>query len=315
MRLVRWAAGERPRAGVVAHDGTVVPVAGRVLDLARRATREPGWVAPAVGDPLPLAGLPLLAPVDPPGSVRDFYAFERHVATARAARGLAVPDRWYRQPAFYFSNPTAIVGPGAGITRPARSSRLDFELELAWVVGDDVAGADLDRAAAAVVGYTVMNDWSARDIQRAEMELSLGPAKGKDFATSLGPVLVTADELDPAAGAMRAWVNGRLYGEGDLADCWWSPAEMTAYAAESTVVAAGDVFGSGTAGGGCILELSLTHGPEHYPWLEPGDVVELEIEGIGRLVNTVAAAAPAGGAWAPDGRRARPPRLGGSAER
>ena len=314
MRLVRWAAGDGVRVGVVPGDGTVVPVTGDVLDLARRATRQPGWVAPPAGDAVPLAGLPLLAPVDRPGSVRDFYAFERHVATARAARGLEMPSRWYERPVFYFSNPAAVGGPGTPVARPPRSAQLDFELELAWVVGEDLAGADLARAAAAVVGYTVMNDWSARDLQRDEMALSLGPAKGKDFATSLGPVLVTADEFDPSAGAMRASVNGRLYGEADLADCWWSVAEMTAYAAESTLVAAGDVFGSGTSGGGCILELSLTHGSERYPWLEPGDLVELEIEGIGRLANVVAAE-PAGVPWAADEGRTRPLRAGGSEDR
>ena len=200
---------------------------------------------------------------------------------------------WYERPVFYFSNPAVLMGHGGTITPPSRTRELDFELELAWVVGEDVRGADLDAAARAIVGYTVMNDWSARDIQRQEMALSLGPAKGKDFATSLGPVLVTADELDPTTGAMRAAVNGRPYSSADLSELYWSPAEMTAYAAESTLVRAGDVFGSGTCGTGCILELSLTHGTDAYPWLEAGDVVELEIDGIGRLGSTVGPADPA----------------------
>src|SRR6185295_13005947 len=148
-------------------------------------------------------------------------------------------------------------------------------------------GADEAAAAVAVVGYTVMNDWSARDVQREEMALNLGPAKGKDFATSLGPVLVTADEFDPTSGAMRAWVNGRLYSEADLGECYWSIPTMTAYAAEATVVRAGDVCGTGTCGTGCILELSLSHGEAQYPWLQPGDLVELEIERIDRLANRV----------------------------
>jgi 2-keto-4-pentenoate hydratase/2-oxohepta-3-ene-1,7-dioic acid hydratase in catechol pathway len=162
-------------------------------------------------------------------------------------------------------------------------------------VGEDVHGADLDAAGRAVVGFTVMNDWSARDIQREEMALNLGPAKGKDFATSLGPVLVTADEMDASSGAMGAWVNGRRYSQADLSECHWSIAEMTAYAAESTVVRAGDVFGSGTCGTGCILELALTSGEHEYPWLAAGDVVELEIEGVGRLTNRVTS--PKGPIW------------------
>ncbi|HZQ87878.1 MAG TPA: fumarylacetoacetate hydrolase family protein [Acidimicrobiales bacterium] len=289
MRLVRFETPAGVQVGRIESDDTVVPIAGTVLDNARRATREPGWVAPATGDPLSLAQLTLEAPVERPGSLRDFYAFERHVATARAGRGLEMDPGWYERPVFYFSNPGALLGPGADVATHPRTQRLDFELELAWVVGWDVAGADEDAAAQAIVGYTVMNDWSARDVQREEMALNLGPAKGKDFATSLGPVLVTADEFDPRHGAMRAWVNGRLYSEADLGECYWSIPAMTAYAAEATVVREGDVCGTGTCGTGCILELSLTHGEEQYPWLQPGDVVELEIEGIGRLANRVVA--------------------------
>ena len=289
MRLVRWAGPDGPQVGRVDGDA-VTPVDGTVLDLARWATREPGWQAPAVGEPVPLHTLTLDAPVERPGSLRDFYAFERHVATARKGRGLEMDPGWYERPVFYFSNPGTLLGPGAEVATHPRTQRLDFELELAWLIGWDVAGADESTAAAAVVGYTVMNDWSARDVQREEMALNLGPAKGKDFATSLGPVLVTADEFDPTAGAMRAWVNGRQYTEADLSECYWSIPTMTAYAAEATVVRAGDVCGTGTCGTGCILELSLTHGEAEYPWLQPGDEVELEIEGIGRLANRVVAA-------------------------
>jgi 2-keto-4-pentenoate hydratase/2-oxohepta-3-ene-1,7-dioic acid hydratase in catechol pathway len=298
LRLVRFRADTEQRTGRVDEHGLVHPIGGTVTDAALRATREPGWLAPAVGEPVALDALELLAPVDPPGAVRDFYAFERHVATARAGRGLEMDPAWYRQPVFYFSNPAVLLGPGQPVHPPARTAQLDFELELAWVVGEDVAGADLDAAGRAVVGYTVMNDWSARDIQREEMALSLGPAKGKDFGTSLGPVLVTADEFDATTGAMGAWVNGRQYSQADLAECYWSVAEMTAYAAESTVVRAGDVFGSGTCGTGCILELALTHGAEAYPWLAAGDAVELQIEGVGRLANVVAHG-PIGPFWAP----------------
>ena len=299
MRLVRHPGG----VGRVDGD-LVVPVDGVVTELARRATREPGWVAPAAGDPFPLAGATLLAPVDPPGAFRDFYAFERHVATARAGRGLAMDPGWYERPVFYFSNPASLLGPGAAVAAPPRSEALDFELELAWVVGDDLRGGDLEAAARSIVGFTVMNDWSARDVQRQEMAQSLGPAKGKDFATSLGPVLVTADELDPTAGRMTATVNGRLCSEADLSECWWSLAEMTAYAAEGSLVRAGDLFGTGTCGTGCILELSLTHGADAHPWLRPADTVALTIEGIGTLQNSVVAADEE--AWTPDPGRRRP---------
>jgi fumarylacetoacetate (FAA) hydrolase len=286
VRLVRWLAEGRPRLGRLEGDH-VHPIDGTATAVAARATAEPGWTAPAAGNPLTLDGMTLLAPVDPPGAVRDFYSFERHVATARAGRGLEMEPAWYRRPVFYFSNPAVLLGPGAEVVPPPRCRQLDFELELAWVVGHDLRDADADTAGRAVVGYTVMNDWSARDVQREEMAVGLGPAKGKDFATSLGPVLVTADELDPSAGAMRAWVNGRQYSQGDLAESHWSVAEMTALAAEGTLVRAGDVFGSGTCGTGCILELALTHGGAAYPWLAAGDTVELEIEGIGRLVSKV----------------------------
>src|SRR5690349_20287970 len=270
MRLVRFAGVSGPQVGRV-DGGVVTPVGGTVLELARRATREPGFQARAAGDPVSLDDLTLDVPVERPGALRDFYAFERHVATARARRGLEMDPAWYRLPVFYFTNPAAVVGSDTTVSAPPRCEQLDYELEFAWMVD-----ADLNP-----IGYTVMNDWSARDIQREEMALSLGPAKGKDFATSLGPVLVTRDEFDGRHGAMRAWVNGRLYSEADLGECYWSIPAMTAYAAEATVVRAGDVCGTGTCGTGCILELSLTHGEEQYPWLQPGDVVELEIEGIG----------------------------------
>ena len=308
MRLVRWRQRDLVRVGRVVGDH-VVPVDGTVLDLARRATAEPGWTAPAAGAALSLEGAPLLAPVERPPSVRDFSSFERHVAAARRSRGLGMEPGWYERPVFYFSHPGNLVGPDAEVPVPPRTAALDFELELAWLVGSDVRGAHLAEAGAAIVGFTVMNDWSARDVQREEMRHSLGPAKGKDFATSLGPVLVTADELDPGHGAMRAWVNGRLYGEADLSESRWSPREMTAYAAEGSVVCAGDVLASGACGSGCILELALGSGEEAYPWLRPGDVVELEIEPIGRLRNTVGARS-ASPAWAPDQGRHRPPAVG-----
>jgi fumarylacetoacetate (FAA) hydrolase len=214
----------------------------------------------------------LRAPIPRPPSVRDFYAFERHVATARAQRGLEMAPEWYQIPVFYFSNPAAIVGPGDDVVLPAQSSAWDYELEAAAVIGGD----------GRIAGFTVLNDWSARDLQKMEMAVGLGPAKGKDFATSLGPVLVTLDELGGVRLEMVARVNGEERSRGNLGDMHWSWDELVAHAGRNTRLMAGDVLGSGTVGTGCILE----HGDGR--WLQSGDVVELEIDGIGVLRNVVA---------------------------
>jgi fumarylacetoacetate (FAA) hydrolase len=213
----------------------------------------------------------LLAPVLKPPSVRDFYAFEDHVKTARARRGLDVPEEWYRIPVFYFSNPAAIYGPEDEVPYPDGSEELDYELEVAAVIG----------AEGEIGGFTVMNDWSARDLQRAEMKVGLGPAKGKDFATSLGPIVVTPDEFDGSSATMVARVNGEERSRGELADMQHPWESIVAHAGRNTELCAGDVLGSGTVGTGCILE----HGDGR--WLQRGDVVELEVEGIGVLRNTV----------------------------
>src|SRR5690242_17025084 len=192
----------------------------------------------------PLAEVDLRPPVLHPPSVRDFYAFEQHVKTARASRGLEVPPEWYEIPVFYFSNPAAIYGPEDEIPYPPDTKELDYELEVAAVVGAD----------GKLGGYTIMNDWSARDLQRAEMRVGLGPAKGKDFATSLGPVLVTPDEFDGSEGEMIARVNGEERSRGNLSAMFHSWATLLAQAGRNTILAPGDVIGSGTVGTGCILE-------------------------------------------------------------
>ncbi len=214
----------------------------------------------------------LRAPVLRPPSVRDFYAFEQHVKAARARRGVEVPPEWYEQPVFYFSNPASIYGPEDEVPYPDGSAQLDYELEVAAVVGFD----------GQIGGFTVMNDWSARDLQRAEMKVGLGPAKGKDFATSLGPVVVTPDEFDGTGATMVARVNGEERSRGELADMHFSWAQIVEQAARNTRLLPGDVIGSGTVGGGCILERGDGR------WLERGDVVELEVEGIGVLRNVIA---------------------------
>ena len=223
-------------------------------------------------DEYALEDVRLLAPVPRPPSVRDFYAFEDHVRNAARVLGRpVVPDEWYELPVFYFSNPAAIYGPDDEIPFPAGSDERDYELEVAAVMG----------AEGTIGGFTIMNDWSARDLQRQKMKVGLGPAKGKDFATSLGPVVVTPDELGDLRLEMVARVNGEERSRGNLGDMYHSWEAILDRAAENTQLVPGDVIGSGTVGTGCILE----HGDGR--WLQPGDVVELEVEGIGVLRNVV----------------------------
>jgi len=244
----------------------------------------------------PLAGVVLRAPLPVPPSIRDFLAFEEHLRNARGGQDID-PD-WYELPIFYFSNPAAVHGPGDDVAISPGSAMFDFELEVAAVVG--ARGADLtpQDAERHIAGYTVMCDFSARDLQRREMRLGLGPAKGKDGATSLGPWLVTRDELEPYRSRrafrleMVASVNGRRYGGGNLDDLYWSFAEMLSYASRGTEVVPGDVIGSGTVGTGCILELAMGASGGDYPWLSPGDLVELSVEHLGTLRHRIGAAAP-----------------------
>ena len=257
---------------------------------ARLAAQDPA----APGDLALPAGTVLLAPLPRPNNVRDFYAFEQHVKTARALRGAEMIPEWYQIPVFYFSNPDAIYGPEAAIPVPWGTAELDYELELACVIGKSGRDIPAEQAEDYIAGYTIMNDWSARDVQRLEMKMNLGPAKGKDFATSLGPWLVTPDELaDRREGSgadtryrleMVARVNGREYSRGNAAAITHTFAQMIAFASRDVWLRPGDVIGSGTVGTGCILELR----PETVGgWLKPGDVVELEIERLGVLRNTI----------------------------
>ncbi|MFC4767258.1 fumarylacetoacetate hydrolase family protein [Effusibacillus consociatus] len=231
----------------------------------------------------------LLAPIPHPRSFRDFYAFEQHVKTARSKRGLDMIPEWYEIPVFYFSNHQAICGPDSVIFKPTKTERLDFELEVACVIGRKGTHIAVDQAESYIAGFTILNDWSARDLQQQEMKVGLGPAKGKDFATSVGPWLVTPDELaDKKAGngydlTMVARINGQEVSRGNLKDLYWSFSQMIARASEDVTLYPGDLIGSGTVGTGCILEL----GSENVPWLQPGDIVELEVERLGVLRNII----------------------------
>ena len=224
-------------------------------------------------------------------SLRDFYAFEQHVKTCRAHRGLEMVPQWYQIPVFYFSNPIAILSNDDPVWAPRASTALDYELELACVIGAPARNLPADDSAMeCVAGFTIMNDWSARDLQRAEMAVGLGPSKSKDFATTLGPRIVPFDDLrhyyrDGRLHLdMSASVNGKQYSRGNSGDMFWTWPQILAHASRDTELVAGDVIGSGTVGTGCILELT----PEAVGgWLKPGDIVELTIEGIGALRNTV----------------------------
>jgi fumarylacetoacetate (FAA) hydrolase len=239
------------------------------------------------------ATLPEQGPIPAPRTFRDFYAFEQHVATCRKNRGLAMEPAWYAHPAFYFSNPLGLVGHETPVFAPAGCEELDYELELGLIIGR--AGRNI-RARDAwnhILGFTIINDFSARDLQRREMSVGLGPAKGKDFATAIGPCVVTLDELrDRIDGEgridleMSARVNGRELSRGNAASMYFTWPQIIEHASRDALLAAGDLLGSGTVGTGCILEL----GPQNTGgWLKPGDVVELEIERIGVLRTPIVA--------------------------
>ncbi|GAA5162251.1 MULTISPECIES: fumarylacetoacetate hydrolase family protein [Amycolatopsis] len=305
MRFATYSLNGVVRAGVVADDGIhPLPEGTTVLDLVRSglpAALETG-ASVLSGQPVPLADVRLLPPLDPP-TVRDFVAFEEHVE-GMVAPGAVAPE-WYQAPTFYFTNPHALLGAFDDVPVPPGSELFDFELEVAAVVGKD--GSSLAPEEAEIFGYTVLNDWSARDLQRREMKVQLGPSKGKDSATTLGPWLVTADELESYRDGdrfleldLRVSVNGTEVGQDLLSNMGWPFEELVSYASRGTWVRAGDVLGSGTCGnGGCLAEL-WGRGRE-IPALKPGDVVEMTVEGIGTIRNTVVA-----GVELPPVRPARP---------
>lgn len=250
------------------------------------------------GESIPLARVRLLPPLRP-ASIRDFVGFEAHIeGAARAQEGkTAVPERWYEAPAFYFTNPHACVGSGAEVPIFPDSRRFDLECEVGVVIGR--AGRDLtpEQARAHIIGYTIFNDWSARDIQKQEGRLPFGFAKGKDGAHTLGPWLVTPDELEPYRTAegyldltMTAEINGTVLGRDSLANCSWTVEEQISYASRGAWLGPGDLICSGTHGGGCLTEIWGRNGRIEPAPLAPGDVVTLTVEGIGSVTNTVVAA-------------------------
>lgn len=292
MKVARY----RDRSGVyvgVVESDTVVP--------ARAGTDPVGLLTgaasfEAAGDPVALADVQLLPPLQPP-SIRDFVTFEQHVEgmVMNSSPDATIAPEWFEAPTFYFSNPHSLLGSGDTVEVPPGSQLLDYELEIAAVVGQPARNVTVEQARECIAGYTIFNDWSARDLQTREMRVMLGPAKGKDFAITLGPWLVSADELEPFRRddrldlALEVFVNGERIGGDTLASMAWSFEEMLAYAARGARVEPGDVLGSGTCGGGCLGELWGRAGKLEPPPLQIGDVVKMRVEGIGEIENTVVA--------------------------
>ena len=246
----------------------------------------------------------IMAPVPKPASCRDGYAFRQHVAAARRNRKVDMIPEFDQYPIFYFTNHQAIQGPGDIVCMPDHFQKLDFELEVAIVVCRKGRNIRAEEADSYIGGFMIMNDMSARTLQMEEMLLNLGPAKGKDFSTVIGPMLVTPDELEAYripckpghTGSnynlgMKCWVNGKQVSEGSVGDMDWTFAEILERCAYGVDIMPGDVIGSGTVGTGCFLELNgtgLLNDPAYkVQWLQEGDVVEMEIEGLGHLKNTI----------------------------
>lgn len=268
--------------GLIRHQDDLLPLARQALANPPRSAR------------IDASATTLLAPLPRPVAMRDGYAFRQHVATARRNRGLDMIPEFDLFPVTYFTNHQAVVGPGPLEVHEHHLLRLDYELEIAVVTGRPLRNCSLEEADAAIFGYTIMNDWSARHLQMEEMKLSLGPAKGKDFATALGPWLVTKDELDlertPEGevlhAAMTAAVNGKVLSRGDADSMNWTFAQILQRCAYGVQLHPGEVLGSGTVGTGCLLELNGSRITDNL-WIQEGDEVVLEVAGLGRLANRV----------------------------
>jgi 2-keto-4-pentenoate hydratase/2-oxohepta-3-ene-1,7-dioic acid hydratase in catechol pathway len=280
LRLVTYRrAAAAPRVGVLTEDRVVdLPGFASMQELLERGPTgidEARAAAQAATTTHPLAEVTLLAPLPRPRTMRDFMLVEEHVRNSFGD----VPEEWFRIPVHWKCNPDTVIGPDVEAPWPYYTDKLDYELEVAAVIGAPLFRASVEEAAAAIAGYTIFNDWSARDIQFREMSVGIGPAFGKDFATTLGPCLTTADAFDATGARMRARVNGETWSEGSIGAMRFSFPEVIATLSEYQPLHPGDVLGGGTAGRGCGLELDR--------WIRPGDVVELEVDGIGVLRNTV----------------------------
>ncbi len=305
MKFVTYRSETDARVGVLA-DNTIhaLPPGTTLLGLlGDDGERLHAAGSAALNDPdqvIPLVDAALLPPIPLPPTIRDFLTFEQHLQGVSMLYDPAatVPAGFYDLPVFYFTNPYAAVGAFDDVPIPPGCHVFDYELEAAAVVGREGRNLSPDAAEPYIVGYTIMNDWSARDIQRVEMELRLGPAKGKDTATTFGPCLVTTDELRPFRSGtsfdlgMSVRLNGVEMGSDRWSSMYWSYPELLAYASRGTRVRPGDVMGSGTCGMGCLAEGWGRKGMEFSPPLAVGDVVEMTVEGIGTIRNTVSVGDP-----------------------
>lgn len=300
MAYARWLADQQEAQPYRLADAQVPPTmleflegGASTISAARRAkdyvAAFPASVKGPSGETIvySVADVQLSAPLPNPPSLRDFIAFEDHIAATSKKRGQPIPPEWYKAPVYYKGNHRTIIGPDASLSWPLDTTKLDYELELACVIGRKGRDIPERQAEHYIAGYTIMNDFSARDIQFQEMACRLGPAKGKDFATALGPCLVTPDEIaDLGALTMIARVNGEEWSRGRFGTIHWSFPQMIEHVSRGETLYPGDVFGSGTVGGGCGLEMDR--------YLKPGDVVELEIQPIGVLRTPVVSAAQGG---------------------
>jgi 2-keto-4-pentenoate hydratase/2-oxohepta-3-ene-1,7-dioic acid hydratase in catechol pathway len=293
MRIARYADGDRARTAVVDAE-QLRPLAEDVDVLAVLALTPDERAALRTADPIPLDPSRLLAPLSPP-ALRDFVTFESHVqGVNKSVNGSAgVPEAWYEAPVFVFMNPHGVMAPNADIPMPPFTSALDFELEVAAIVGSRVRDAGPDDAERFIAGYAVLNDWSTRDVQRREMQVGLGPSKGKDFATTIGPWITTPDELEPWRTGdrydlrMEVFVNGELIGSDSMAHMAWSFSELLVHASRDAWVGAGDVLATGTCGGGALAESWGRRGEQTPRPLQVGDVVTMTVEGLGTIESRI----------------------------
>jgi fumarylacetoacetate (FAA) hydrolase len=321
MKLVSYLKAGEIQLGAIVHEGlynlqsvnenlpkNIIDFFQSSNELIQQTEKQLSKIADKSLSIAPVKDFTLLAPVPRPTSCRDGYAFRQHVESARRNRGVEMIKEFDQYPIFYFTNHNAVQGPGDVYCMPDHFQQLDFELEIAIVIGKEGRNIKAKDADAYIAGFTIMNDLSARKLQMEEMLLNLGPAKGKDFSTVIGPWLVTPDELStylvPAKQghvgnnynlSMKCWVNDKLVSEGNVKDMDWTFAEIIERCSYGVTIFPGDVIGSGTVGTGCFLELNGTgklHNPNYEPqWLQANDTVKMTIDGLGTLVNTIKAEA------------------------
>lgn len=314
MRVARYRDGGAIRVALVEGETLrPLPEGTEVLALLNTDAGERAAIAAQAGPAVPLDRTALASPLEP-RAMRDFVAFEKHVQGVNSTVGggdAGVPEAWYEAPVFLFMNPHSLTDPFADIPMPPFTQALDFELEVAAIVGRRVRDASPEDAASLIVGYAVFNDWSARDVQRREMQVHLGPSKGKDFANTLGPWITTPDELEPWRTAdrydlqMQVSVNGRRIGGESLATLGWSFPEMLVHASRDAWVGAGDVLATGTVGGGALAEWWSRRGEQSPPPLQVGDVVTMTVDGLGTIENRIVPGTSPGHR-APEARRLAP---------